>query len=68
MKDEVIIGMDVITKGDFAFCGGNLFSYYCPSFYDPKKFGTTIKGQINTKTNIELFDQRRKYDHIRIDT
>ena len=33
--DEVIIGMDIIAKGDFAVCGGQLFSFCCPSLPCP---------------------------------
>ena len=31
MKDEVIIGMDVISRGDFTIVNGNHFSYSSPS-------------------------------------
>ena len=46
MKDEVIIGMDVIASGDFAFCEGNLFSYCYPSFHNPVEFGKKIEAHV----------------------
>ena len=30
MKDDVLIGMDIIGLGDFAICNGRIFSYCCP--------------------------------------
>jgi hypothetical protein len=49
---EVIIGMDIITKGDMTFmCGpeGYVFSFIVPSLFEPTDFNTYI-----TRFNDEL--------------
>ena len=33
--DDVLIGMDIIAKGDMAICGGKLFSFCSPSLPQP---------------------------------
>lgn len=47
---DVIIGMDVITRGDFSFCrdnaGGYVFSFIVPSLLEPRDFVADI-GRFN---------------------
>ena len=37
-KIDVLIGMDIIANGDFAICGGQIFSYCFPFFDTPIDF------------------------------
>ena len=46
MEDEVLIGMDVISRGDFVLIEGNLFSYCYPSFRNPIKLGNRIRDNL----------------------
>ena len=48
MPNEVLIGMDVISRGDFSFVNGKIFSYRSPSFHDPVEFDKQIKTNIAT--------------------
>ena len=56
MKDDVIIGMDVITKGDFTLFKGNLFSYCYPSYRNPVKLGKRIAHHLASQGFPETAD------------
>ena len=49
MKDDVLIGMDVIIKGDFTLLKGNLFSYCYPSYRNPVKLGKRIAHHLSSQ-------------------
>lgn len=52
---DVLIGMDIIGLGDFAICGGRVFSYCCPPCPNP----VDLKEKAD-KVNVRMKAKRRK--------
>ncbi len=48
-EDDVLIGMDIIAKGDMAICGGKLFSFCSPSL--PKPINLSDEAKIANRND-----------------